>query len=131
MAYLDDIGLGQLWDRISDLFSRKTQTAFKQSFDDGILYLYSFVDGILSTVNLKTYFASKQQAVNHLNYANGIITAINVDGGQNGDAIDVGNAISTATGSLRYCTSAQWNSRTKVLTLLDQNGSQLSTVTLD
>lgn len=128
MAWLDDIGLGQLWDRISSVFARKTEAGGSFTFAEGILSLISVSGDTLDSENLDRRFANHDEAANHVDMVNGLLYAIDCNGNTNGNGVDIAGAAGTS--SLRYGASLDYNPRTKILTLLDQNGNQLDTANL-
>lgn len=131
MSWLDDIGLGQLWDRISAIFARKTEAGGSFTFDGGTIYLIAVAGGTLDSENLDTYFANHDEAVSYLGLGSDghTLYAYDVNGHANGNGIDIASA--SGASSINYGRYISYNSRTKVLTLTDQSGNYLDSTTLE
>ena len=126
MAWLDDIGLGQLADAISSYFARKTEAGGSFSFANGVLSLISITGGTLDSENLDRHFANHDEAANHVGMVNGLLYAIDCDGNTNGNGVDIASAAGTS--GLRYAVNLGYNDRNKTLWLVDQNGNQIGDV---
>lgn len=58
MAYLNSRGLASLWDRISQTFGRRTQSAGSQSLNGTVLALVAIDGNTLSTVDFSSAISS-------------------------------------------------------------------------
>ena len=129
MSWLDDIGLGQLWDRISAIFARKTEAVGSLSYNSGtrMLSWIAVAGNTLDSLSLGT-LAKTSEAIGSLTINGSVITMWGVDGSNKG-TIDIGSAISSATSGLVTSSHANstffssMNISGKNITLRRPNGS--------
>lgn len=131
MAWLDDIGLGQLWDRISSVFARKTEAGGSLGWDGSNITLYSVTGGVLDSENLDSGLATDSQAGNRLGKNGTTITLTAVDG-TSLTGVDISSMLSGATSGLVSETSAIGNITIsgKTLTLWNAKGERMKDITL-
>lgn len=131
MAWLDNIGLGQLWDRISAIFARKTEAGGSLGWNGTTLTLYAVADNTLDTANLDSGLATDAQAAHSLALSGSSLVLYNVNNGQL-SSVDIGNlinsAVSSGVGGINYGRYLDINGKT--LTLRDQHNNVLDSVTL-
>lgn len=96
MAYLNTRGLQSLWDRIGQIFGRKTQSAGSASMSGTTLYLVAISGNTLSSINLGSTFATDAEAVGSVTFSGTTLTVKNVNGGTIG-TIDLDTAFLTDT----------------------------------
>ena len=96
MSYLDEIGLGQLWQRVDDVFARLTEAAHSMSFSDGVLTLFSCTDGELDSEDLDSHFANHDEAVNYLGVTDNMLYAYDCNDNQNGNGVNLRTASGAA-----------------------------------
>lgn len=130
MSYLDEIGLGQLWQRVDDIFARLTEAVGSMSFSDGVLTLFSCANDSLDSENLDNYFASHDEAVNHLGLgADGhTLYAYDCENNTNGNGINL--AAASGADSINYGRYLSLSADGKTITLYDQHNHYLDSVTL-
>lgn len=131
MAWLDDIGLGQLWDRISSVFARKTEAGGSLGWDGSTITLYSVAGGALDSENLDNGLATDGQAAHTLSLENSSLVLKSVSGVTLSTvslATLINEAVSSGVGSINYGRHLDING--KKLTLRDQHNSVLDSVTL-
>lgn len=122
MSYLDEIGLGQLWQRVDDVFARLTEAAHSMSFSDGVLTLFSCTDEELDSENLDSHFANHDEAVRNLGVSNGRLYAYDCNGNQNGNSINLKSA--SGVSDINYAWSLGIDG--KKLYLKDKDGNEIS-----
>ena len=129
MAWLDDIGLGQLWDRISSVFARKTEAGHSLSFDSGtgILSLFAVSNDFLDSENLDSRYPTKDQAAASLEVSGGRLYIKDVNGNYNSPANGINLADASGTSGLTIVAGLGYNDRTKKLWLVDSAGNQVGT----
>lgn len=97
MSYLNAHGLQSLWDKISSIFTRKTQAVGSGSLNGTTLYLTAVSGGTLSTIPLGT-FATDSEAAHNLTASGATLTLTNVNG-QTLATVDLSGAINSAISS--------------------------------
>lgn len=131
MSWLDDIGLGQLWDRISAIFARKTEAGGSLSWNGTTISLIAVAGGTLDSANLDSGLATDSEAAHSLSLSGSSLVLYNVNGGQLSSvslASLINSAVSDGVGSLSYGRYLDINGKT--LTLRDQHNNVLDSVTL-
>lgn len=131
MAWLDDIGLGQLADAISSYFARKTEAGGSLGWDGSNITLYSVTGGVLDSENLDSGLATDSQAAHTLSLENSSLVLKSVSGGTLSTvslAALINGAVSSGVGSINYGRYLDING--KKLTLRDQHNNVLDSVTL-
>ncbi len=131
MAWLDDIGLGQLWDRISSVFARKTEAGGSLGWDGSNLTLNSVAGGSLGSVDLNNGLATDSQAGHSLGKNGTTITLTAVDNTPL-TGVDISSMLSGATSGLVSETSAVGNITIsgKTMTLWNAKGQRMKDITL-
>ena len=131
MAWLDDIGLGQLADAISSYFARKTEAGGSLSWSGTNLTLNAVTGDSLGSVNLDSGLATDGQAAHTLSLENSSLVLKSVSGGTLSTvslAALISGAVSDGVGSINYGRYLDINGKT--LTLRDQHNNVLDSVTL-
>ena len=131
MSWLDDIGLGQLWDRISSVFARKTEAVGSLGWSGTTITVYAVSGDYLDSANLDNGLATDSEAAHSLSLSGSSLVLSSVSGGQLSSvslAELINSAVSSGVGSLRYGRYISVSGKT--LTLSDQNGNYLDSVTL-
>ena len=139
MAWLDDIGLGQLADAISSFFARKTEAGGSLGWDGSTITLYSVTGGVLDSENLDSGLATDAQAGNSIGLSGSSLVLYNVNGGQLSSvglsnlinsAVSSGTSglISASTANDRFASSLSLSGKT--LRLISYDGTILDSVTL-
>lgn len=131
MAWLDDIGLSQLWDRISSVFARKTEAGGSLGWNGSTITLYSVTGGALDSENLDSGLATDGQAAHTLSLENSSLVLRSVSGVTLSTvslAALISGAVSDGVGSINYGRYLDINGKT--LTLRDQHNNVLDSVTL-
>lgn len=131
MAWLDDIGLGQLADAISSYFARKTEAGGSLGWDGSTITLYSVNGGVLDSENLDIGLATDSQAGHSLGSNGTTITLTAVDG-TSLTGVDISSMLSGATSGLVSETSAVGDITIsgKTLTLWNAKGQRMKDITL-
>ena len=80
MSWLDDIGLGQLWDRISAIFARKTEAGGSLGWNGTTITLYAVAGNTLDSENLDSGLATDAQAAHSLSLSNSSLVLTSVSG---------------------------------------------------
>lgn len=119
MAWLDNIGLGQLWDRISAIFARKTEAGGSFTFAGGILSLIAVAGGTLDSENLDSRYPTKDEAAASLLLSNHRIYIKDVNG--NNNAPTGGIDLKKGSGA-----AFSLGIKGKTLYLKDANGNEIS-----
>lgn len=85
MSYLDEIGLGQLWQRVDDIFARLTEAVGSMSFNSGtgVLTLFSCAGGELDSEDLDTRYPTKDEAAASLELSGNTLYINDVNGNHN------------------------------------------------
>lgn len=131
MSWLDDIGLGQLWDRISAIFARKTEAGGSLGWNGTTLTLYAVAGNTLDSENLDSGLATDAQAAHSLSLSNSSLVLTSVSGTTLATvslADLINSAVSDGVGSLNYGRYLSISGKT--LTLYDQHNHYLDSVTL-
>lgn len=131
MSWLDDIGLGQLWDRISAIFARKTEAGGSLSWNGTTISLIAVAGGTLDSANLDSGLATDSEAAHSLSLSGSSLVLYSVNGGQLSSvslADLINGAVSDGVGGLSYGRYLDINGKT--LTLRDQHNHYLDSVTL-
>lgn len=131
MAWLDNIGLGQLWDRISAIFARKTEAGGSLGWDGTTITLYAVAGGTLDSADLDSGLATDAQAAHSLSLSNSSLVLTSVSGAMLATvslADLINSAVSGGVGSLNYGRYLSISGKT--LTLYDQHNHYLDSVTL-
>ena len=119
MSYLDEIGLGQLWQRVDDVFARLTEAAHSMSFSNGVLTLFSCTDGELDSEDLDTRYPTKDEAAASLELSGSTLYINDVSGNHN--APTGGINLKTASGA-----AVKLGLSGKRLYLIDNNGHEIA-----
>lgn len=131
MSWLDDIGLGQLWDRISAIFARKTEAGGSLSWNGTTISLIAVAGGTLDSANLDSGLATDAQAAHSLSLSGSSLVLTSVSGATLATvslADLINSAVSDGVGSLNYGRYLSISGKT--LTLYDQHNHYLDSVTL-
>lgn len=119
MSYLDEIGLGQLWQRVDDVFARLTEAAHSMSFSNGVLTLFSCTNGELDSEDLDTRYPTKDEAAASLSVSGNTLYIKDVSGNYN--APTGGINLKTASGA-----AVGLGLSGKRLYLIDNNGHEIA-----
>ena len=121
MSYLDEIGLGQLWQRVDDVFARLTEAAHSMSFNsnDGVLKLFSCTGGELDSEDLDTRYPTKDEAAASLELSGNTLYINDVSGNHNTPTGGVN--LKTASGA-----AVSLGLSGKRLYLIDNNGNEIA-----
>ena len=119
MSYLDEIGLGQLWQRVDDVFARLTEAAHSMSFSNGVLTLFSCTNGELDSEDLDTRYPTKDEAAASLELSDNTLYINDVSGNHN--APTGGVNLKTASGA-----AVRLGLSGKRLYLIDNNGHEIA-----
>lgn len=131
MAWLDNIGLGQLWDRISAIFARKTEAGGSFGWNGTTLTLYAVAGNTLDSENLDNGLATDAQAAHNLSLSDSSLVLTSVSGATLATvslADLINSAVSSGVGALNYGRYLSISGKT--LTLYDQHNHYLDSVTL-
>lgn len=112
MSYLDNVGLGDLANRIAEVFASKVQAAGNMSLSGTTLILLAVSGGQLQTIDLGSVFVTDQELQQAIS-----------DG--------TSGMLTQSAADSRYARSITYVASTKQLTLRDGNGNALSTVTIN
>lgn len=135
MAWLDDIGLGQLAESISAFFARKTEAVGSLSYDDEsrTLSWFAVTSGFLNSLSLAT-LAKKTEAAHSLSAdrQNKALVLKDVTGNQTLSTVPLSDILSDSTSGLVSETSAIGDITIsgKTLTLWNAKGQRMKDITL-
>lgn len=121
MSYLDEIGLGQLWQRVDDVFARLTEAAHSMSFnsDNGVLTLFSCTNAELDSEDLDTRYPTKDEAAASLSVSGNTLYIKDVSGNYNTPSGGIN--LKTASGA-----AVRLGLSGKRLYLIDNNGHEIA-----